>query len=308
MYRLYSERLKDAEGMPEVYEYEKFSEPFRNQFFRIVKNTIEGASQNSYGARSDRIVDALCSAFSQEKGLKSLVGGGYYGISSWKELEVYVDTCSDQDFLDLMDFTFGTVMSDSGLQRALHLYTDRHFVAAIEELNYRLKQNGLGYEFQNGVIIRKSNTVTHEQIIKPALKLLTDESFRGAEDEYLTAFEYFRNGRNKDAILNAAKAFESAIKIICLKLEYAFDEKRSTAKQLIEVLRSNSFFPDYLQEHLTTVCKALETGAPTVRNRMTGHGQGAGVERVGDEYVEYVLNLVATNILFLYRLYCKKQG
>lgn len=305
MYRLYSERLKDAEGMPEVYEYEKFSERFRNQFMTIVRKSVERATQYPSEVNAGYIVNWIYNSFAQEKGLKQLQGN--YGYGTWNALEHYVDTCSNPDFLDLMDYIFGTLMSDPIIQRSLMLYSDRFSAAAIEELNYRLRQNGLGYEFLNGVIIKKSNTVTHEKIIKPALKLLTDEKFRGAEDEYLTAFECFRNGDNKDAILNAAKAFESTMKIICLELGYAFDEKRSTAKPLIEVLKSNSFFPDYLQEHLTAICKALETGAPTVRNRKTGHGQGAMIERVGDEYVEYVLNLVATNMVFLYKLYHKKQ-
>ena len=93
-------------------------------------------------------------------------------------------------------------------------------MCAADELNLRFKQHSLGYEFTNGEIIPKTNEVIHQQIIKPALKVLTDERFRGAEEEYLLAFEHFKTGNNKDAILNAGKAFESTIKTICKELEY----------------------------------------------------------------------------------------
>ncbi len=36
MYRLYSQRLKDASGDPEVFIYDEFSEKFRNQFIQLL--------------------------------------------------------------------------------------------------------------------------------------------------------------------------------------------------------------------------------------------------------------------------------
>ena len=308
MYRLLSQRLRDAEGAPEVYKYGEFPETFRNQFYTIVSNSLEMASESSYGPSQATIVDWLCRAFSLVKGLKCICGGTYYEENSLTALEVYIDKCSNLDFLDLMDFVFGSFISNSSIQKHLGIHRDTFSRTAIAELNYRLKQNRLGYEFQHGEIIIKTNTITHEEIVKPALKLLTDEKFRGAEEEYLAAFEHFRNGQNKDAILNAEKAFESVMKIICQELGYAFNSKRDTAQKLIQILEDNRFYPSYMNDHMTAIRKTLESGAPVLRNKEAGHGQGPEVEIVGDEYVEYVLNLVATNMVFLYKLYQKKSS
>lgn len=54
---------------------------------------------------------------------------------------------------------------------------------------------------------------------KNALKLLFEEGFEGAEDEIRKAYEKKRKGDNKNAILEAGKAFESTMKIICNKIK-----------------------------------------------------------------------------------------
>lgn len=301
MYTLYSQRLKDTSGEPEVFKYNEFPQSFRNQFYTIIYDVL------LHQEKCFTLVYDLCKTYAQEKGLKAVSENGHSQGNSFSALQHYIDTCNSQDFIDLMDFMFGYFISNHEVQHKYGIFYDDFSQNAIEELNLRLKQHQLGYEFTNGQIIVKTNTFAHKNIVKPSLVLLADEEFRGAEDEYLAAFDHFRNGQNKDAILNAAKAFESVMKTICLGLGYPFDEKRATIKPLVEILKTQSFFPAYLGTHLSTICTALETGAATVRNKETGHGQGSHVETVGDEYVEYVLNLVASNIIFLYKLYQKKK-
>lgn len=68
-------------------------------------------------------------------------------------------------------------------------------------------------------------------------------------------------------------------------------------------MESNGFYPSYLRNHISGILQTLNTGAPVLRNKTSGHGQGATVSDYPDEYVEYALNLVATNMIFLHRLY-----
>ena len=56
------------------------------------------------------------------------------------------------------------------------------------------------------------------------ISLLYEEGFDGAEEEYRKAFEYRRKGDNKNAILEAGKAFESTMKTICDKKGYTYDK------------------------------------------------------------------------------------
>ena len=118
----------------------------------------------------------------------------------------------------------------------------------------------------------------HQEIVKPALRLLYEEGFDGAEDEFRKAFEYRRKGDNKNAILVAGKSFESTMKTICDKKNYTYDKAKDTA----------------------------ETGLPVVRNKTSGHGQGSTIEQISDEFAEYALNLAATNIVLLVGIY--KRG
>ena len=100
---------------------------------------------------------------------------------------------------------------------------------------------------------------------------------------------------------------ESTLKVICAKMGYQFDKNTDTAKKLIDTLKANNFFPNYLSNHLNTLCAILENGTPTVRNKTSGHGQGEQIQNVSNELAEYELNLVATNIVFLVRIYHSKK-
>lgn len=307
VYKLYSRRMKERSGEPEVYVYDEFPAAFRNQFFRIYERLVHNEDYQCHSLYG--ITQQLCETFAQEKGLKCIPGSYAYRANTLWALENYIDQCDNEDFLDLMDFIGGAFLSNEKVwKKAQYSIGVKEFQDAIDELNERLKQHGLGYELINHEIIKKTNTVTHEKIVKPALMLLTDEEFRGAEDEYLLAFEHYEHGENKDAILNAIKAFESTMKTICAGMGYPFKPQSDTAKQLIATLEKNQFYPSYLNNHITGIRTTLESGAPTLRNKEAGHGQGAEVKDVSDEYVEYALNLVATNILFLYRIYKSRKG
>ncbi len=305
MFDLYSRRKKDVEDTKDIFIYDIFPPTFRNQFYWIVEDVFSKVEKQNY--QWGDIEHLLCEKFAREKGMKYV--SGYFDGSEnvIGDFEYYIDKCSEEDFLDLLDFIYGAFISNEKIQSQCYTGDDDFFKNAIDELNLRLKQHRLGYEFVNNEIIVKTNTIMHHHVIKPALKLLIDEEFRGAEEEYLLAFEHFRKSENKDAILNAIKAFESTLKTICSGMGYTFDKDRDTAKKLISILENNSFYPTYLNNHITGIRSTLESGAPTLRNKKAGHGQGVAITTVTDEYVEYALNLVATNMIFLYKLYKEKK-
>lgn len=295
MYKLFSERIKNRDGEPEVYIYDDFPEAFRNQVFYIMADVLD-----QYEGYGDGLWGYMHDTFSREKGLKKL--GRYTQGLERDNVETYINTSSQEDFLDLVDYMFH--LFDVGC-RDIHpqynydLDTNALVDKAIEELNYRFKQHNLGYEFVNGEIIRIDNKMIHQEIIKPALRLLYEEGFDGAEEEFRKAFEYRRKGYNKNAILEAGKAFESTMKTICDKKGYTYDKAKDTAKKLIEILELNNFYPSYMASHMASLRTTLETGLPVVRNKTSGHGQGSTVTPISDEFAEYALNLAATNIVLL---------
>ena len=297
VYELFSRRNRDKTKDPDVYNYDKFPEGFRNQFLHIMLDVFEELKFSCSNP-----IQEFCRIFAREKGMPSIYSRCRHEINTWNAFCEYALNCSEIDFVDLMDFAFAALVANKDVRNHIN-YNSKSFVEAIDELNERFKQHNLGYEFSNGMIIKKTNKVTHETIVKPALKLLCDEEFKGAEEEYLNAWKQFMDGDNQGAILNAAKAFESFMKILCSKMHYTFDKEKDTAKKLLEHLKSNDFFPSYLEKHLNALITTLESGAPTVRNKTAGHGQGEERISVPDDYATYVMNLVASNIVFLHSIY-----
>lgn len=303
MYTLYSKRIKNASGEPEVYMYDTFSQAFRNQFFYVIAELFDYFENNGLSDVWLFIHDS----FAREIGVKSL-GSSHY--SKKTQIEQFVAKSGDTDFLDFLDYAFSRIAQtrDISLPYVSADEVNKQITSAFVEINFRFKQNNLGYAFVKDVLIRKDNEHLHQNTIKPALRLLYENGFEGAEQEFLDAFEHRRKGENKDAILDALKSFESTMKAICDGMGYSHDPAKSTAKDLIGILESNGFYPTYMNNHMTSLRTSLESGLPTLRNKNAGHGQGATVVNVSDEFTEYALNLAATNIVLLTKIYAAKKA
>jgi hypothetical protein len=170
--------------------------------------------------------------------------------------------------------------------------------SAISELNARFREHGIGYQYESGEIIRVDSQLIHAKVVKPALALLTATEYAGANAEFLKAFEHYRKGDTKGCLNECLKAFESTMKAICTKRKWAF-KPNDTASTLIDVCMKNGLIPQLIQSHIGGVRAALESGIPTIRNRLSGHGQGSQVKDVPEHYASYMLHLTATTIQFL---------
>lgn len=168
----------------------------------------------------------------------------------------------------------------------------------IEELNSRFKEHGVGYQFIDGSLVRIASQFIHAEVIKAALSLLDAPGFEGPADEFRKAFTHHRHGRDKEAVVEALKAIESTMKAICAARKWKLDST-ATAKELIKTLLANGLIPSELESHSTGLRNAMESGLPTVRNRTSGHGQGAVPVTIPPHITAYALHLTAANIVFL---------
>jgi hypothetical protein len=178
---------------------------------------------------------------------------------------------------------------------------------AVEELNYRLKEHGVGYQFIEDQIVRVDSQYVHSEVIKPALSLLNAAGFDGASEEFLRAHEHYREGRLGEAMSDALKAFESTMKAVCEKNGWGY-RGSDTAKALIKTVLDNGLVPRYMETHLAGLRNTLEAGLPTVRNKNSGHGQGLLAKKVPDYFAGYALHLAATNIVFLVEAHDAMNG
>ena len=65
MYKLYSERIRNKDGEPEVYVYDDFPEAFRNQIFYIMADVLDEYTEEY----DEKLWNHLYHAFACEKGI-----------------------------------------------------------------------------------------------------------------------------------------------------------------------------------------------------------------------------------------------
>lgn len=308
VYDIYSKRKKQQEkaGQPDVYKYDEIPEALRNQIIYIWQTAIGTSRKGGYDYSNqppDNIWIAIQSILCRELGLSSL---GRKGDKPFMQCCTFLLEESDIDkILSLIEVSFRMIericpgLSSYEKQGA---EISQEPDDAINELNTRFKEHGIGYQYANGMIVRIDSQYIHTEAVLPAISLLQQPGFEGASEEFLDAHQHYREGNNKDAISAALKAFESTMKSICSLMSWKFPEN-ATAKPLIDICISNGLIPEPLQGHFGSLRATLENGLPTMSNRLARHGQGKKRLTVLDHYAAYALHLAATNIVFLVEAY-----
>jgi len=318
---LFSKRQKKLRGeVPDVYQYEEISEKFRIQVHYIIKDTLKNINSEVY--------DDVSKIFCKEHGL--ILENNRSAI-----LNFLLETKNYEECLDIIELFFCEIEKISKKisekikiqekeerdfeskfseeeKKKLHgkyqigkrfivpinTYSIKYPNDAIDELNQRFKECGIGYEFQNGEIIRIDSQFIHSEAVKPVLVLLgNDKYYEGANQEFLKAHEHYRHKRYKECLVDCGNAFESLMKAICTKRNWTYTPKDNASK-LIDICHNNNLIPSYIRSF-------LESGVPTIRNKKAAHGQGAEIIEVSEHLASYCLHLTASNLLFLAN--CEKQ-
>ncbi len=193
------------------------------------------------------------------------------------------------DWLDVVDYCF-SIIHRTREWWSLDL-AGQDPEDAIEELNARFRQAGFGYQFEAGQIVRVDSQYVHSEVVKPALVLLADPQFEGAQDEFLSAHAHYTAGEHEDAILDANRAFESTMKAICDIEDWDYEKARG-AGDLVSIICGKGLLPRHL-------IATLQSGLPRVRNEAGGHGQGAAPRETPRYVAGYALHLAAANIVLL---------
>lgn len=283
VFDIFSKRQKKLKGeFPDVFTYDKIPDELRVQIIHIIRDAVGKDHYNCNYAES--VYEFIHKALCREYGVFTLKE---YAKSHEEAVFHFFLNCQDtEQTLDVIEIAF----------RMINTFVRKN--ESISELNYRLKEHGVGYQFESNELIRVDSTFLHSEIIKPTLTLLTNEMYKGANEEFLKAHEHYRHGRNKECLNECLKAFESVMKAICKKHKWHYTDGDS-AKKLIEICLTNNLIPNYLQNQFNALRSLLESGIPTIRNRLGGHGQGSEKITVEDYIAGYALNLTATNIFFL---------
>jgi len=173
----------------------------------------------------------------------------------------------------------------------------------VSSINKILYKYSMGYQVDDikyQIIIVDSKHI-YQKTVKQAFLLLNDDKFKNADAEYRKAFEELKNANYEAVLVEANKAFESTMKIICVLKNYGLP-KNHNSSALIAHLRKNNFIENFQDEKFNGLAKTLQS-ISIIRNNQAGHGQGLVTRSLSSIFAEYALHVTASNILLLVGIY-----
>jgi AbiJ N-terminal domain 4 len=299
----FSKRQKKLKGeATDVFTYDEISQTLRVQISNILTKCLGIPTYPRTGSNNPAykyLHDTLATEFGYFHFPKSLLGDAPALIN------FFTNDATTEQALDMIDVCFRFVIHFSSQNNQMVWSIEISSDEAIADLNTRFLEHGVGYAFIGGEspqLIRKDNEHLHADVVMPALRLLHEQGFSGANAEYRKAHEHYMRGQQKECLVECLKAFESTMKTICAKRKWPCKDT-DTARTLIDNCLNNGLLPPFMQAHLGTVKSALESAIPTIRNKMGGHGQGEQPKDVPPFYAEYLLHETAATIVFLVDAY-----
>lgn len=304
IFDIYSRRKRRAaQTEPDVYQFDAIPSALRVQVRRIFEKSlgrfyIPGAYDMSPPANTNQLWRDIRDTVAYEQGRLSLANEE----NPFRDCIASIHGEQNVDFwLDLVEYG---ILSADIVIRGMPPYARQNAGVeqdpddAIKDLNFRFREAAFGYQYESGRIMRVDSQYVHSEVVKPALQLLSDPRFKGAQDEFLAAHGHYRAGEFKDCVTDALNAFESTLKAICEARKWEYG-KGARASDLIKIIRNNGLLPEYLDNSFDQLVATLQSGLPKVRNEAGGHGQGATRRETPSYVAAYALHLAAAKIVLL---------
>lgn len=298
MRELFSRRQAMERGeVNDIFIYDTIPADFKKRFYMIIKTLYKAYSKLLGYDRAgvyfqDEVNSQLAMAFAD------LSLDSDNSNTSILDLLKFLNKCNDEMFIDALDQIL-SIFHNEGIIYIRGTYNSYIFPEAVKETNDWLKYCNLGYRFENGQLIKVSNEYLHQEVIMPALKLISDNRFSVADSELRKSNEHRVADDFESAITEAGKALESVMKVICTIMGYQYDEKGS-ASSLLKTLKDNDYFPSFLENQVNTLINMLY-GLPTLRNKVS-HGAGTKERLIFDNYAAYAFHMLTSDIVFLISL------
>lgn len=308
IFNLYSYRNSVAENeVPDVYRYDYLPDGLRVQIVHIWNDAIGPCVRSSSRHHNNAGWAKIHSTVARELGVFELSHGKTFKekcINYLLESDVRV-----VNTLDLIEVSFVYIQSIEQLNILERQLLGISMIArdAIKELNERFQRAGVGYQFEGDKIIRIDSELIHSDIVKPAIRFLSEKGFEGPSDEFLNAHTHYRKGVYKAAVTEANNAFESTLKVICDKRTIDYP-KGARASDLLKLLRHKGLLPEYLDTSFNQLVATLQSGLPKVRQNSGAHGQGQEPRETPDYVAAYAIHLTAVNIQFLMKAHLDKAN
>ena len=279
---------------PDVFIYDKIEQKVRTQFLQIIVACF-GDYDLYTNSSTNRVWIELRDTMREEKGVDALSRDTHnpeMELRSWVNMEG--DTRLLIDFFDL-----SLRLMDSRVRNNQISFTGKKSADfSIKKVNSRFMEAGFGYQFENKVLLKISSTLLHQEVLIPALILISDPKFQAVDTEFRKAHEAFRGADYESSLIECAKAFESTFKILGSERGWPNSTNLSSSK-LVDLAFSQNFIPTWMQTSFSALRALLESAVPTPRNRVAGHGAGTVPRTVTQELAALQIYQTAAVIQFL---------
>lgn len=127
-------------------------------------------------------------------------------------------------------------------------------------------------EYPSFQIILVDNEHLHTEIVDRTFELTREAAFASAQRDYAEAWKHYRKGDADDALVNAHKAVESAMKLVIKRVDPMSTPENMQTNQLVPLLVQLDVLPSRLQ-NLVVGLNQIFMNSGSLRNSAgTGHG------------------------------------
>jgi hypothetical protein len=185
------------------------------QVSHIVENAL-GTTDEFYRYNSIQIYQFISKEVAHEHGRDALTGDRY--AAHHANVHTCIRAKPDLNvWLDCVELSLWPIETYRGNFDKINRSAAKITIPAskaIEEVNERFRRAGFGYRYAGRKIIRVDSELVHQEVTLPALQLLSDPRFKGADDEFRAAHDHYKAGEYKDCAVDALNALESTMKIV----------------------------------------------------------------------------------------------
>lgn len=272
-----------------------FPETFRT---RVKQWSLRAMAELQHGAMGEIIAPAelsmemlnhdLCAAYGRDR----LVAFDSHdpGLArADRQIPAHLAMCPDLEVMDYIDAVFQKSAEIIVQFGGADPFDEPRRLGA--ELNRIFEEEGVGYRWTDGRLVRFDGEITHSEAIVPALAALATGRFGAAQAEFEEAVADFGRGAWRDTLTNANAAFESVLQIVT--------GNKGLAGDLIGEARRQGLIPKYLGASAENLAKLMH-GVPATRGQHgSSHGMADRPVEADERLARLVLTTAAAFIAFL---------
>lgn len=279
----------------------------KNRVIMLIIDTCNNKQKGHYSSRSFDM-ENFCAEISKIIMMRS----GDFNVIKKVTNDVndvfnFLLNCNADVFLDFLEDIFKTEeFHKIDIDTKIQLIEDINYIFTIENVEYEITEykeywiSEKNWSRLESVtypqIICKEDKFINSEIINPVMKVLMDDRFKNANNEFLEGLDHYKHKRYKESISSCCCALESVMKIICAINKWEYKEY-AAGLLLIKTIIDKSQSPNWYE--------GVISPALTIRNKLGPHGKGTSEVKATKLQAQLEINLVASQIIFLVAQYSK---